>query len=57
MSAPQGGRIPVLALSAAAGTGDVDAAVAAGFDAHLAKPVDARLLASSVASLARGPSA
>jgi signal transduction histidine kinase/ActR/RegA family two-component response regulator len=50
----QGGKIPALALTAYAGVDDVKLALAAGFQAHLAKPVEPVLLALAVADLARG---
>ena len=54
---PQGfRRIPAVALTAYARPEDVEQAHAAGFEAHLPKPVDAGLLVGTVARLAR-PSA
>jgi signal transduction histidine kinase/ActR/RegA family two-component response regulator len=50
------GRIPALALTAHARGEDRDRALAAGYDVHLAKPVEPRRLAEVVASLTgRGP--
>ena len=37
---PQGGEIPAIALTAYAGELDYQQAIAAGFQAHLAKPID-----------------
>ncbi|HEY7648768.1 MAG TPA: MASE1 domain-containing protein [Methylomirabilota bacterium] len=45
------GRIPALALTAHARGEDRDRALAAGFDVHLAKPVEPRRLAEVVATL------
>jgi signal transduction histidine kinase/CheY-like chemotaxis protein len=50
----QGGEIPALALSAYAGADDVKLALSAGFQAHVAKPVEPVTLARAVADLARG---
>ena len=50
----QGGRIPALAVTAYAGVDDVKLALTAGFQAHVAKPVDPIDLAVAVGSLARG---
>ncbi len=52
-----GGRTPAIALTAFARPEDRDRATAAGFDAHLPKPLDAAALLSAVASLARRPPA
>jgi PAS domain S-box-containing protein len=53
----EAGRVPILALTASALPGDAARSIAAGMDAHLAKPVDrARLLTAVAALLAgRGP--
>ena len=37
---PDGARIPIIAMTANAFAEDVEAAHAAGMDAHLAKPID-----------------
>ncbi len=50
----QGGTIPALALTAYAGTDHVKLAVAAGFQAHVAKPIEPVELALAVGDLARG---
>jgi DNA-binding response OmpR family regulator len=46
---------PALALSGFGMEADIAAARVAGFDAHLTKPVDVRLLLSTVRRLALGP--
>jgi PAS domain S-box-containing protein len=43
-------RVPIIALSAGATQGDIDACFAAGMDAHVTKPVDARWLLGVVAA-------
>ena len=50
----QGGMIPALAVTAYAGADDVKLALTAGFQAHVAKPVEPIDLALAVGSLARG---
>ena len=50
----QGGTIPALAVTAYAGADDVKLALSAGFQAHVAKPVEPLELALAVGSLARG---
>jgi signal transduction histidine kinase/CheY-like chemotaxis protein len=50
----QGGMIPALAVTAYAGVDDVKLALSAGFQAHVAKPVEPVDLALAVGSLARG---
>jgi signal transduction histidine kinase/DNA-binding response OmpR family regulator len=55
--AEQGGRVPAAALSAFARAEERARAMMAGFDLHLAKPVDALQLASAVLDLAARPSA
>jgi CheY-like chemotaxis protein len=49
-----GGTIPALAVTAYVGEDDVKLALSAGFQAHVAKPVELVELALAVASLARG---
>ncbi len=51
-----GGLTPAIALSAYAHVDDSQRAIAAGFQMHLAKPVDPSLLARAVAHLAGRPS-
>jgi signal transduction histidine kinase/ActR/RegA family two-component response regulator len=48
-----GGRLPAVALTAYARDEDRERSLAAGFDAHLAKPVDIDMLVATVARLAR----
>ena len=50
----RGGNVPALALTALAGEADRQRAFAAGFQAHLAKPVDIDRLTRAVVELARG---
>ncbi len=50
----QGGRVPAAALTAFARSEDRRRALLAGFQMHLAKPVEIRELAAAVANLARG---
>jgi PAS domain S-box-containing protein len=51
----QGGEVPAVALTAYAGQEDVIRALRAGFDAHMAKPVEMRDLAARLVELlARG---
>lgn len=50
-SAEQGGEVPSLALSAHAAVEDVRRALAAGFGAHMAKPVDASELLNKIVEL------
>jgi CheY-like chemotaxis protein len=49
----QGGTIPALAVTAYAGADDVKLALSAGFQAHLAKPIEPADLALAVGELAR----
>jgi PAS domain S-box-containing protein len=51
MSPSQGGQIPAIALSAYAGESDRDRAFAAGFQKHLAKPVEPTELLALIADL------
>jgi two-component system CheB/CheR fusion protein len=50
----QGGRVPAAALTALASDEDRQRAFQAGFQLHIAKPVDASRLAAAVAMLASG---
>ncbi|HTL12729.1 MAG TPA: PAS domain S-box protein, partial [Bdellovibrionota bacterium] len=52
LSAEHGGLVPALALTAYAGQNDVERAITAGFQEHLAKPVDGKEFARSIARLA-----
>ena len=52
LPAERGGRVPVVALTAHAGTQERDRIFAAGFDAYLTKPVEPRDLAATVARMA-----
>lgn len=52
LSAEAGGKIPAAALTAFASPREIDIARRLGFQVHLAKPVDAHLLAKTVADLA-----
>jgi PAS domain S-box-containing protein len=51
-----GREVPAIALTAYASADDAKRAHLAGFQAHLAKPVDAGALTTAIASLARRPS-
>lgn len=53
MKPEQGGRIPAIALTAYARAEDRARVLAAGFQRHVAKPVEPSLLATTVANLAR----
>jgi CheY-like chemotaxis protein len=53
----RGGRVPAAALSAFARAEERARAMMAGFDLHLAKPVDAKQLAAAVLDLAARSSA
>ena len=50
-SSAAGGTIPAIALTAYASEADRDQAIAAGFQKHIAKPVDPAELVSKIASL------
>jgi signal transduction histidine kinase/ActR/RegA family two-component response regulator len=52
LPAERGGLTPAAAVTAFAGADESEHALAAGFQAHLAKPVDARALATLVSGLA-----
>jgi hypothetical protein len=49
------GRVPIVALSASVLQEDTDKCLAAGMDAHLAKPIDPVALAEALARLAGSP--
>jgi CheY-like chemotaxis protein len=51
--ADRGGDVPVIALTAYATREDRDRALAAGFQQHVAKPVDAEALVNGVAAVLR----
>ena len=51
----EGGQVPALALTAYARAEDRAQALACGFSAHLAKPVDTAELVAAVAALAHLP--
>jgi CheY-like chemotaxis protein len=53
LASPRVASIPAAALTAFARDEDRRAALAAGFQLHVAKPVDAMTLVSAVASLSR----
>jgi CheY-like chemotaxis protein len=53
MEPEQGGRIPAIALTAYAREEDRDRVLDAGFQIHLAKPVEPPILAATIADLAR----
>jgi CheY-like chemotaxis protein len=46
---PRTAHIPILALTAQAMTGDKEAALAAGFDDYISKPIDTRTFSQTVA--------
>jgi PAS domain S-box-containing protein len=46
-------QVPAIALTGYAGKSDVEAALGAGFDAHIAKPVDPSALAEQIAQLVK----
>ncbi|GET42868.1 multi-sensor hybrid histidine kinase [Microseira wollei NIES-4236] len=48
----QGGKVPAIALTAYAGEGDSFQAIAAGFQQHIAKPIEPNQLVQAVAKLA-----
>ena len=51
LSPEQGGKIPAIALTAYAAEGDQRQAIAAGFQHHLAKPIDADVVVAIVSQL------
>jgi signal transduction histidine kinase len=54
LPAERGGRTPAIALTAYARAEDAQRALAAGFQAHVTKPIDPDRLTATVADLARG---
>jgi CheY-like chemotaxis protein len=44
-------RVPALAVTAYASLNDRERAIAAGFDAHVAKPVDSDMLVAAIGRL------
>ncbi|WP_445637828.1 histidine kinase [Nostoc sp. DSM 114161] len=54
MSPEQGGKIPAIALTAYAGEGNEQRAKAAGFQAHISKPIDPAQLIETIANLVQG---
>jgi CheY-like chemotaxis protein len=54
LDAARGGRIPALALTAYARLEDRNAAIAAGYQEHAAKPIDPSEFAAAVAALIDG---
>jgi signal transduction histidine kinase/response regulator RpfG family c-di-GMP phosphodiesterase len=55
LDAAHHGQIPAVALTAYAGAADIERALDAGFQTHLAKPVDPKALVSTVARVAGRP--
>ncbi|OFZ16469.1 MAG: hypothetical protein A2X86_21730 [Bdellovibrionales bacterium GWA2_49_15] len=55
LPADNGGNTPALAITAYAGPEDIKRVLSAGFQAHLAKPVDGQNLAKNVLQLVPGP--
>jgi signal transduction histidine kinase/CHASE1-domain containing sensor protein/CheY-like chemotaxis protein len=53
LSSEQGGKTPALALTAFAGEEDKNQAINAGFQEHIAKPVEATELVTRIANLAK----
>jgi PAS domain S-box-containing protein len=53
MTAEEGGNTPAAALTAYAREEDSNAALAAGFHSHVAKPIDPKMLAAAVSDLVR----
>ena len=50
---PQRGQIPAIALTAYAGEMNQQQALAAGFQKHISKPIEPRVLVQAISSLAR----
>ncbi|HXH73961.1 MAG TPA: response regulator [Bacteriovoracaceae bacterium] len=55
LPANKGGKIPAIAVTAYAGNDDVQKALDSGFQAYLAKPLEAIFLAETIADLISGP--
>jgi CheY-like chemotaxis protein len=51
--AREGGSVPAIAITAYASAADREAALAAGYQAHFAKPLDVNAVAAFVATLSR----
>ena len=51
MARPDAGKVPIIALTADAFAEDAQRCIAAGMNAHLAKPLDAKVLTRLLASL------
>jgi two-component system CheB/CheR fusion protein len=54
LSAPRGGQVPAIAVSASASAQDRARALEAGFQTHMAKPIEPAVLIAAVAAFARG---
>lgn len=54
LPADQGGQLPAIAMTGYVSQQDVEAAMAAGFQLHLPKPVEFDALADAIYSLTRG---
>jgi CheY-like chemotaxis protein/HPt (histidine-containing phosphotransfer) domain-containing protein len=52
---PGSPRIPIIALTAEAVTGDRDKCLEAGMDGYVSKPIDAKLLVAAIESMVRHP--
>ncbi len=50
----RGGNVPAIAVTAHAGKEDIERALSAGFQSHVAKPVDSVRLANVIARVAAG---
>jgi CheY-like chemotaxis protein len=50
----RGGRVPAVALTAYTLRDEADDPIRAGFQIHLQKPIESRVLVEAVADLARG---
>jgi CheY-like chemotaxis protein len=51
LSPEEGGQIPAIALTAYAGEGNEQQAIKAGFQAHIAKPIDPTQLIATIVNL------